>query len=120
MRALNIRPLLVVSESLANENLHNSIAFEIPSEIPANHLHKQGQQNKTADQFRVRSKAFHAKLHGNISDERTKQSSQRNIFALVFRRLCRDHQLIESTFLFSTLNYSVVNCLCNIDNASKV
>ena len=73
MRGLKIRQLLVVSESLTNENLHNSIAFEIPSQIPANHLHKQGQQKRTADQSRARSKAFHAKLHGNISDERTKQ-----------------------------------------------
>ena len=73
MRALKIRPLLVVSESLTNENLQNCIAFEIPSEIPANHLHKQGQRNETADHSRARSKAFHAKLHGNINDERTKQ-----------------------------------------------
>ena len=43
MRDLKTRPLLVVSESLTNENLHNCIAFE----IPANHLH--GQQNKTAE-----------------------------------------------------------------------
>ena len=42
-------------------------------------------------------------------------------FLLVFRRLSRDHQLIDSNFLFFfSLNYSVVNCLCNIDNASKV
>ena len=54
MRAFKIRPLLVVSESLTNENLHNCIGFEIPTEIPANHLHKKGKQNKIAEQPRTR------------------------------------------------------------------
>ena len=55
MRAFKIRPLLVVSESPTNENLHNCIAFEISTAIPANHLHKQGQRNQTAEQPRTRS-----------------------------------------------------------------
>ena len=102
MRALKIKPLLVVSE------------------IHANHLHKKGQQNKTALQSRACSKTFHTKLHGNFINERTKQCSQRDIFALVFSRLRRDHQLTDSDLPFFSLNYSVENCLCNIDNASKV
>ena len=100
MRALKIKPLLVVSESLTNENLHNCIAFEIPSEIHVNHLHKKGQQNKTVVQSRACSKTFHTKLHGNFINERTKQCSQRDIFALVFSRLRRDHQLTDSDLPF--------------------